>query len=123
MSKTIAVVEEGGRTMTTAVAPVTQAPALPVVPYDVLELAGDMEVLPALYKNLKLVRRLFPGRSVHLSQERDPELRGVKYIVFRVDVEGWDADRRHTVYNQWVHEKIPCPDPEKEPFMSLAMES
>lgn len=112
--------------MTTAVALVGQpstAPAVPQVPYEVWDLAGQTGILPVLYKNLKLAERLFPGRAVRVSQESDPELRGARYIVFRVDVEGWDTDKRHAAYQQWLEEKAGCPDLEKAPFMSLAMES
>ena len=81
----------------------SNAPAAPppAVPADVAAFAAENGVTDYVAPLLELTRRLFPTAPIEVLVEEDAEDRDVRYILFRVDVEGLTVDELVASQQRW----------------------
>jgi hypothetical protein len=87
--------------MTEAATPTTEV-ALPDVPLDVIEFAGEHDAVWNLRPLVTITRTAFPARPIHLRLEADPEIADDRRIVIEVDITGWDAEQTARARDQWA---------------------
>ncbi len=84
--------------------------AVPDLSPEVLAFAAEKEVteyLPTLYD---LVRVIYPGRTIRVVLDVDPELCDVCTIVFEVDVGDMEVDQMIATHSAWTDGLIErCP--------------
>ncbi|HVS37818.1 MAG TPA: hypothetical protein VMS17_19830 [Gemmataceae bacterium] len=77
------------------------APA-PIIPADVSAFAAEHGVAEYVAPLLEMTRSAFSGAPVTVHVEEDAEEYNVRWIVFLLDVTGWDADRLFKAREEWV---------------------
>ena len=80
-----------------------------VWPSEVERAAGQQGCAAALPKVWEITRRIFPDSPhIDVHVEDDPEIADLRFIVFDVFVNGWDASRLARAHWQWIEEKTDC---------------
>jgi hypothetical protein len=98
--------------------PTLTPPLSPVVPEDVRAFAAARGAADYLGPLLELARQSFPGAAVTVLLEDDPEIAGLRYVVFEVDVGDWDAGRITAAYDRWTPAFVDaCPPAVSELFV------
>ncbi len=79
------------------------APAAPppAIPADVAAFAAENGVTDYVVPLLELTRDLFPGAPITLLVQEDAEEPELRFIEFRVDVEGFAAEELAAASHEW----------------------
>ena len=90
--------------------PPTTAPS-PTFPSDVTAFAAESGVTEYLIPVYEMTRRVFPtARRITPELEYDPEIAGLRWIVFRVEISGMTAEQYADLHWQWSGELFKvCP--------------
>jgi hypothetical protein len=97
--------------------PSTAAPP-PVIPEEVRAFAASRGAENYLIPLLDLARQCFPGAPVSVLLEDDPQIANLRFIVYEVDITGWDADQLGDAYDRWTPLFVQmCPPAVREAFV------
>ena len=82
-------------------ATLTSPPPPFVIPPEVIAFAAEKGASEYLPKLAAFLQQLFPGQTLTVKLEDDPELSYNRTIVFTVVIRGWSEERVYQAEDQW----------------------
>jgi hypothetical protein len=79
-------------------------PGLPPVPPEVWTFAAEQGASDYVYPLIELMQRLFPGRTLTVLLEEDPEIANDRHIVIEADVTGMTSEQIFEAQTGWGRE-------------------